>query len=746
MGERARRGRGQLSPAATRPDLHGGSSLLGEAGGWRRSHGLVFASGSSPAEKRPGNGAGDAGRADPGDRTRCRWRFWSQERDVPRIRRHRLPGPPPRSAGALGRGSLGGPHRRDARARPEPAGAAGRKPRRADAGARDRGRRRRRCLRTLQLRAHFRHGLARDGDLQNTAGSRSWSRRGHERHADSPLSRRWPTGGGLRRRAYRRPTCPEAGHGPGGTPEAQLHPPGRLPLRDAHGFYLRQRRLSWCAGEGPGGRRLRRLARRAGAPPGGRRGRAAGHRDLQLRRRLRRHYRRIRRGGGGGRREFLGLVRHLFDRAEPRDHVRPGRRLGPGGRRREGTPRPGRYRGRAPGCRNFREPFDAGRRLSPLPGRTGGRGRGPAPDGRALRGGGRGGRLPERHPPRRGGGSDPGRAGGPDRAAACRGRVRGTDGVPLRLLRGRGRGGPRPGQRPGAALGRRRRLRGRDQSDGGGRPGLRLHSPGDRAGPLRADALRRGGTAAGTESTGLSAADAVRDAAFATGRVAHAEPEHAAGRQGGRGGGVHRHASRDCQCRSRRPGARRYTGSTDAADPRGLLDGLPRPHRIGARRTTPTGYQEGKLVKPAAFDYVAVHTPQEAVSALAENPGETRILAGGQSLVLDMNYRRERPARLVDINGVAELDRLEVSDKTLRVGALVRHRSFEEPVVTGPLGRLLSRVSHYIAHPPIRTRGTMIGSLAYAHPAAEWPAVAVAFDGEVTLSGTGGESTVPAAD
>ena len=81
-------------------------------------------------------------------------------------------------------------------------------------------------------------------------------------------------------------------------------------------------------------------------------------------------------------------------------------------------------------------------------------------------------------------------------------------------------------------------------------------------------------------------------------------------------------------------------------------------------------------MKPAAFDYVAVHTPQEAVSALAEEPGEARILAGGQSLVLDMNYRRERPARLVDINGVAELDRLEVSDKTLRVGALVRHRSF----------------------------------------------------------------------
>src|ERR671916_2445681 len=104
-------------------------------------------------------------------------------------------------------------------------------------------------------------------------------------------------------------------------------------------------------------------------------------------------------------------------------------------------------------------------------------------------------------------------------------------------------------------------------------------------------------------------------------------------------------------------------------------------------------------MKPAAFDYLVVRTPQEAVFALAENPEETRILAGGQSLVLDMNYRRERPARLVDINGVAELDRLEASDGTLRVGALVRHRSFEEPVVAGPLGGAPSRVGDHLTPP-----------------------------------------------
>ena len=151
-------------------------------------------------------------------------------------------------------------------------------------------------------------------------------------------------------------------------------------------------------------------------------------------------------------------------------------------------------------------------------------------------------------------------------------------------------------------------------------------------------------------------------------------------------------------------------------------------------------------MKPAAFDYLAVRTPQEAVSALAEKPGEARVLAGGQSLVLDMNYRRERPARLVDINGVTELDRLETDDGTLWVGALIRHHRFEEPVVAGPLGRLLSQVSHHIAHPPIRARGTMIGSLAYAHPAAEWPAVVVALDAELDLLGPEGARTVLAAN
>jgi carbon-monoxide dehydrogenase medium subunit len=82
--------------------------------------------------------------------------------------------------------------------------------------------------------------------------------------------------------------------------------------------------------------------------------------------------------------------------------------------------------------------------------------------------------------------------------------------------------------------------------------------------------------------------------------------------------------------------------------------------------------------------------------------------------------RLAQPAHLVDINGVAGLDRIEVIDGELVIGACVRHSAFERVVVDGPLGVLLKQVVHHIAHYPIRTRGTFCGSIAHADPASEW--------------------------
>src|SRR5688572_21204591 len=103
-------------------------------------------------------------------------------------------------------------------------------------------------------------------------------------------------------------------------------------------------------------------------------------------------------------------------------------------------------------------------------------------------------------------------------------------------------------------------------------------------------------------------------------------------------------------------------------------------------------------MKPAPFAYHAPRTIEEAVGVLAEvAPREGRVLAGGQSLVPAMALRLARPAHLVDINGVKELDRIAVEAGDLVIGACVRHAAFHRPVVDGPLGALLSLVARHIA-------------------------------------------------
>ncbi|WP_433041554.1 FAD binding domain-containing protein [Dactylosporangium sp. CS-033363] len=153
---------------------------------------------------------------------------------------------------------------------------------------------------------------------------------------------------------------------------------------------------------------------------------------------------------------------------------------------------------------------------------------------------------------------------------------------------------------------------------------------------------------------------------------------------------------------------------------------------------------ERGAMKPAPFEYVVARSAGDVVAALAD--GRARVLAGGQSLVLEMNYRIARPERLVDINRVPAFASLDVDGDAVRVGPLVRHRVFETDAVPGPLGVLLRRVVRNIAHPPIRARGTMLGSCAYAHPAAEWPAVAVTLGARFDLLSAAGIRTVAAAD
>ena len=150
-------------------------------------------------------------------------------------------------------------------------------------------------------------------------------------------------------------------------------------------------------------------------------------------------------------------------------------------------------------------------------------------------------------------------------------------------------------------------------------------------------------------------------------------------------------------------------------------------------------------MKPAAFEYFQPTTVGEAVSLLG-SLDDAKVLAGGQSLVPAMNFRLSRPAALVDINRIEGLDRIDVGADWVTIGALTRHRAFEAPPVAGPLGSLLATAANLVGHLPIRVRGTFVGSLAHADPAAEWCLLARTLDAEFVASSASGERTIAAAD
>ncbi|MBK19990.1 MAG: hypothetical protein CMM52_14250 [Rhodospirillaceae bacterium] len=152
-------------------------------------------------------------------------------------------------------------------------------------------------------------------------------------------------------------------------------------------------------------------------------------------------------------------------------------------------------------------------------------------------------------------------------------------------------------------------------------------------------------------------------------------------------------------------------------------------------------------MKPAAFEYHAPTTVDEAVALLAEHaPNDGRILAGGQSLVPTMAFRLARPTHLIDINNVGELGKISIEGETLRIGATVRHAQFHTPVCDGVLGQLLTDVVAHIAHYPIRQRGTFCGSVAHSDPASEWCMVSATLDATMVAQSSSGERLIPAAE
>jgi CO/xanthine dehydrogenase FAD-binding subunit len=149
-------------------------------------------------------------------------------------------------------------------------------------------------------------------------------------------------------------------------------------------------------------------------------------------------------------------------------------------------------------------------------------------------------------------------------------------------------------------------------------------------------------------------------------------------------------------------------------------------------------------MKPAPFRYLAPHSTAAALAALGE---DSKALAGGQSLVPLLNFRLARPETIVDVNGVDELAYVRKSGGTLRIGALTRQATLERSSVVERGWPLLRRAVAHVAHPAIRNRGTVGGSVAHADPAAELPVALTALNARFhARSAQRGTRTIAAAD
>ncbi len=151
-------------------------------------------------------------------------------------------------------------------------------------------------------------------------------------------------------------------------------------------------------------------------------------------------------------------------------------------------------------------------------------------------------------------------------------------------------------------------------------------------------------------------------------------------------------------------------------------------------------------MKPARFDYFTPATLDEALALLAEHGADAKPLAGGQSLIPAMNFRLARPAALVDLNRIAELSYIRSERDGIAIGAMTRQRAVERSEEVAQAAPLLAEAMPSIAHPQIRNRGTLGGSIAHADPSAELPAVMLALDARFRAKGSTGERSIPAGE
>jgi aerobic carbon-monoxide dehydrogenase medium subunit len=151
-------------------------------------------------------------------------------------------------------------------------------------------------------------------------------------------------------------------------------------------------------------------------------------------------------------------------------------------------------------------------------------------------------------------------------------------------------------------------------------------------------------------------------------------------------------------------------------------------------------------MKPAAFAYERPSSVNTVLDMLAQGDDDTKIIAGGQSLVVMMNLRLARPGRLIDINALPDMAYIRREGQEIAIGALARHADVKASTLVKEACPLIHISYEWVAHSAVRNRGTLCGNLCHADPASEMPAVALAVGATMVLRSKRGERRVAAAD
>jgi carbon-monoxide dehydrogenase medium subunit len=151
-------------------------------------------------------------------------------------------------------------------------------------------------------------------------------------------------------------------------------------------------------------------------------------------------------------------------------------------------------------------------------------------------------------------------------------------------------------------------------------------------------------------------------------------------------------------------------------------------------------------MKASAFDYARASSVDNAIELLGQYGDRAKVISGGQSLMPAMNLRLLAPELIVDIGALDELRGITIQDGFLSIGALTRHVDLQNSPDIADCAPLLKEAIAHVAHPAIRNRGTIGGSLAHADPASELPACVIALDATIVVRGSKGERRIAAED